>query len=208
MLLNPRKPAVKLCGSQAVRARSFLACFEKAQMEGLPFDGDHGTPPIAIFSTIHALEAALVIFMNPMVVLILAVCRWTQVVPAQVSPLKVFMVNLFRRPVAGHDQVDQPMCHVLFPADANIEIPVAAKNPGVTPSDPTRRAIDLPSQCASGRVVLEDGSDKLRRQVVARHALAWYRFVSHVIVPRSLWLGRGKALQAPLPPPQYAALAG
>src|SRR5215472_2841386 len=123
--------------------------------------------------------------------LILRWCCFAQICPSVVRWIKVAMINLLRRPFAGHYQPRKAMRHVLAALDSNF---VPLSYPGSARRFPGGRPLakrDFPSKDSRLGIVIEDRPNVIGRKIVAGAFVPTCRMISHGDGYSSLWSGSG-----------------
>lgn len=95
------KIAVHFFGCALIGTNSCFFGFEQTEVVSFSFKIYHCSPACAVFSLVDALGFSFIIFVIAMVMQILPVSSFTQIFPAVVAAIFVFMIYLFFRPLTS-----------------------------------------------------------------------------------------------------------
>lgn len=202
-----RKPFVEFFGGVTV---CVVSCFRRVEISNENFNphvANLSHPP-SILSSAHPFVARCIVAIWANIAPVFRKCCETKVLPSIVVHVYVFVVNVAWGPFSCFYQPNDAR----FDIENAIYFDLAA----TTSRLPAPSGVDawsyvwpiVPNQPAGVWFVGEDRPNILGRQVVAKLRLMWNVFRSHVIVPRSLWLGAAQGVGSALATPNHYQFVG
>jgi hypothetical protein len=100
---------------------SLFWCVEAAKKYSFTVKADRGHPPLSFGIPESADKTAFIICVGCSVLLVFAVCCFSEIVPPIMTRIAVFVIAFWFWPFSGHPTPRQPMRFILFPIDVYVD---------------------------------------------------------------------------------------
>jgi hypothetical protein len=139
---------------------------------------DESAPTSVPCAPANSGDATRIVGVQRMVFTVLLVRRWTQIQPPVVRSIKVFVIDLMYRPLAGHHSPDQTMREIVFAVDHDLNVAVALAHVACDLPKATAPTIDKPAKNSRAGVVVKQLAKLFgRERISVSHAASFHQKV-------------------------------